>query len=477
MTDHPRVVLVCPNDLVIDTRGQKMAWSLKDLGYDVTVVARATDRAPDSEEMDGVPVIRVRVPHVAMSGPEPVPASQALVSEVRTAQGTARRVRAAVTAPGVPIKRRVRRSVTWAGKELDVARARVDVLRARRAERRAADDIDKLGPRDPWPHWRETLLLPLAIDEAFWPTIRDLDPDVVHTHDLDALAAAGLAHRRLRAAGRDVRLVYDAHENWAGLPDIDWRPRVHNSLLGLEREFVAESDLVITVSDEIADTLRARYSLSTMPSVVLNTPSMRRARPAERGVREVAGVEEGVPLLLYSGSISRARRVGDLIAALPLVPPAHLAVVTVPFPHPMAAEFEQAAADAGVADRVHLVPPVPSAQVVDYLSSATVGVHPLLPGAPNHEMALPNKLFEYAHAGLPLVVSNCRAMSAFVAQHDIGRSFEFGDPAALAAAADEVLSDVARGRYHDVAGAVRGYTWETQEPVLASGYGSLGLAT
>jgi hypothetical protein len=58
------VVLVCPNDLVADTRGQKMAASLARLGNDVVVVARASERAPDNETIDGVPVVRVSVPAV-----------------------------------------------------------------------------------------------------------------------------------------------------------------------------------------------------------------------------------------------------------------------------------------------------------------------------------------------------------------------------------------------------------------------------
>jgi len=468
-----RVVLVCPNDLVVDTRGQKMAQSLHRMGMDVTVVARASERAADRETVDGVEIVRLALPAVARVHPPPPPPSKKLVREAEELDAQAARMARLAREDGRPLRARV----VLRGRGLALkARRRlkgIETRRQRRREKGVVRPIDQLPYRAPWPGWRETMWFPLEMDKVFWPVIESLDPDVIHCHDLDGLVASGLAHERLLAQGKDVRLVYDAHENWAGLPDIDWTQDIHASWLGVEAEFAPQSDLVITVSEEIADAIQQRWSLPDRPLVVLNTPSTRMAEPAERTLREAAGLDASTPVMVYSGSISHARRVPDLVRALPLMPDVHLVIVSVPYPHRFAPEFEELADSLGVRDRLHIVPPVTSSQVVSYLSTANVGVHPLLPGAPNHEMALPNKLFEYLHAGIPVVVSNCRAMTAFVRENNLGREFEHGSIDSLAKAVLEVLDGRREGGFTPPAGLAEAYSWEAREPALAQAYAAM----
>src|SRR4030095_15902163 len=103
------------------------------------------------------------------------------------------------------------------------------------------------------------------------------------------------------------------------------------------------------------------------------------------------------------------------IDALPHLPEVHVAMVSV---HPNGkngpVDNARARAEAlGGADRVHMLPYVPHWQVSDYLSSADAGVSPLH-HLPNHEIALSNKFFEYAHARLPMITSDIRTMAEMV---------------------------------------------------------------
>ncbi|MEE3920634.1 glycosyltransferase [Micromonospora sp. BRA006-A] len=77
---------------------------------------------------------------------------------------------------------------------------------------------------------------------------------------------------------------------------------------------------------------------------------------------------------------------------------------------PMMYELEELAAELGVADRVHLLPYVPHWQVSAFVAPADLGVIPIH-HKPNHEIALITKFFEYAHGGLPMVVSDVRTMA------------------------------------------------------------------
>jgi glycosyltransferase involved in cell wall biosynthesis len=117
------------------------------------------------------------------------------------------------------------------------------------------------------------------------------------------------------------------------------------------------------------------------------------------------------------------------------------------------------------------VAPVGQDDLIDYLASADVALHPLPGGTPNHDQALPNKLFEYLHAGLPLVVSDAVLMADFVRSNGLGEVFRTDDAADLARAVNRVLDG--GGATASRAELTARYCWQQQEPTLVSLYHSL----
>lgn len=160
-----------------------------------------------------------------------------------------------------------------------------------------------------------------------------------------------------------------------------------------------------------------------------------------------------------------------MIEALPRLPGVHAALVVVPFPHPRADELKALAQGLGVADRLHLLAPVPADEVPGYLGEADVAVSPILAGPANHESALPNKLFEMLHSGLPIVTSDIRDMSQFVVEHKLGVVFRSGDASDLARAVTEVLADPKRWtNRRERAELVHEWSWQAQEVPLGEAY-------
>jgi glycosyltransferase involved in cell wall biosynthesis len=237
----------------------------------------------------------------------------------------------------------------------------------------------------------------------------------------------------------------------------------------LENEYIRRFDRVITVSEPLADLLQRRYRLPRRPELVMNVPVVAPRRPDTPSIREVAGVAEGVPLLVYGGGVHPGRGVQTAIQALPLLADAHLAVAvrTVAW---MPRELVELARRLGVEDRLHAVPFVDHDQVAHYFRSADIGLSPLL-RAVNHEVALTNKFFEYLFAGLP-VVTSLGAQAELVKRLDLGASHRPDDPADLARAVEEVLGrlDQLKARIRDDGELLAGFTWEAQLPVLERVY-------
>lgn len=506
-TRPPRVVLFRANAIESDSRAKKFALTLARLGYEVHVLSAEEPRPGPVVDTGPAHVGPVHVHRVIMTHARrdlhkiilgarrrrqfrfvdwtPTDEYVTRVCELkRLVQRTRRRADALRRRdPGTGGRPALWRS-RWLRLRLTHEVARW-LLLARRARWRLQWAIN-VGHRQAWKAWdrRKQASAFLATTRGTLPEVEDyaasfgrvldaLEPDVIHAHHPLVLGTAIRAAHRRRAAGFDCQVVYDARENFAGIPPAEQgNLRRHTVLVREEARHIRDAAAVITVSDPIADVLRDRYQLPRRPSVILNVPVNAGdgdvTRPHRSTVREAAGVDDATPLLVYSGAVSRARGITDLVDAMAHLPGVHLAFVTVPFPHPQVPTLLEQAAGLGVADRIHPLPPVCQDELLAYLAGADVAVHPMPGGSPNHDQALPNKLFEYLHAGLPLVVADARLMAAFVRANALGEVFRSGDPVDLAVAVRRAL-EPGRPRRSRAELSAR-YSWQAQEAGIATVY-------
>ncbi|MFU8876103.1 glycosyltransferase family 4 protein [Micromonospora sp. SL4-19] len=306
---------------------------------------------------------------------------------------------------------------------------------------------------------------------AYGPEVDRLQPDLIHAHDFRMLGVGARAKIRAAGEGRRIALVWDAHEFLPGIkPWRDharWLPahRAH------EREYAPYADAVLTVSADLAALLRREHRLAETPAVLLNAPAVDH-RPSDEtppDLRAECGLDPDVPLLVYSGAAAPQRGLDTLVEALPRLPGVHVALVVNPALR-YVERLADRAARLGVAARLHVLPYVPHWQVVPFLSGADVGVIPIHRW-PNHEIALITKFFEYAHARLPMVVSDVRTMAATVRDTGQGEVFRAGDVDDFVRAVTAVLADAARHRAaYDRPGLLAGWTWQAQADVLEAVY-------
>ena len=118
--------------------------------------------------------------------------------------------------------------------------------------------------------WRDLDPLPQRLSYGWEEVLTTLDPDLIHAHDYRTLPAAIDHKLRCAAQGRDLPVVYDAHEFVQGYAELG--ATRHQAAMELERALIGSADEVITVSPAIADMLRASYGLAETPTVVLNAP-------------------------------------------------------------------------------------------------------------------------------------------------------------------------------------------------------------
>jgi glycosyltransferase involved in cell wall biosynthesis len=499
---RPRVVLFRPSSIERDTRAKKVALTLHRAGYDVTVLSVVAVGEPLEEQSLGpvkvVPValrttakdlhdLRVRVrrrrtyrPLVRMPEDEYKARITERRGRVRALEGRT------ATARGLIRSRSRRRRLTGL-RRWPLLRLRLVLARAWQGQLRTRMEWQahlNSWVRTTWKSydtWRSARTL-WATDRGVLPELDDLAasigpvldriaPDVLHAHHPLVLPLALRSARRLRARGFDVKVVYDARENYAGIPaEEQGSVRRHEQLVKQEARTIRAVDAVTTVSEPIADELATRYQLTQRPSVVLNLPVLRPA--TGRSLRDELGLHDE-KLVVYSGGMSRARGMEELVDAFGQLPEVHLVLVPVPHPHPMTPGLLERAEAVGARDRVHVVAPVGQDELIAFLGGADAAVHPLPGGSPNHDQAMPNKLFEYLHAGLPLVVSDAKLMAETVRAHDLGEVFVSGDASDLAEAITRALKRDRSG----VEELAARFSWQGQESVVREVYSQLVPAT
>lgn len=368
-------------------------------------------------------------------------------------------------------------AATLAGRGLTV-----DVWSVQRGDQPAESEVDgfrvhrvtRRSPGSRLPH----KVVGGSVD--FWRRVRDRPVDVVHCHDGATLLVGVLLARRHRAA-----LVYDAHEYFpdhlpipAGASLLTrLRLRITTDRL-MERMLIRRADVVITVSDGIADLLQRRFRLATRPVVVRNVgPSW--TPPAKPDtLRRHAGIDDDLPLLVFHGMATPGRGLERCFDVLRYVPGAAF-VVLGPVSSAYRADLIALATTLDVADRVHFADPVPYGRMLELLSTADVGLYlvDVDVRSMSYRYSLPNKVFEFVLAGLPVVVSDLPEIGSLVREHGLGWAVDTSDVHAIADALRRLLVDDAeraqiRAR---VQSASKVLTWDAEEERLLDAYARLAI--
>lgn len=317
--------------------------------------------------------------------------------------------------------------------------------------------------------WRR--LDPGLLDEevAYGPVLDAVRPHLIHALGHRALGVAIRAALRAEGAGHRIEVVWDAPPR---TPAASRRAAVAGE--AHERVFAPEADGVVTVGEGLARELRDRHRLSATPAVVRNAPPLAAgAAPHPQGVRTRCHLAADVPLLVHIGPVTADRGPATVVEALPKLYDLHAAFVVPDPAHPDLRVLRERAAELGVHARLHVLPYVPVEEIPAFLASADIGVLPVHQ-LPHHQTVLATRYFEYAHARLPVVVSDVRAMAAATLELGNGEVFRAGDTADFVRAVGAVLTNPRRYRKaYDRTEILGTWSWQTESAPLLDLYARL----
>ncbi len=279
-------------------------------------------------------------------------------------------------------------------------------------------------------HFR-SFFISLESFTAFYPVLTKLKADIIHCHDLDTLTVT-----RIVSSEKSIPFIYDAHE--LETDRNDRKGRINKKYAQIEEgRGIRGSSAVITVSQGIASLLASLYKIK-QPEVIYNAPVLQVEAPKE-SLRQRLNLSITKPLVVYVGLVTEDRCLDSLVEAMAFLDGVHLAMVG-PQNVSTIEKLKCLAKKIKATDRIHFVPPVPSADVYQFIASASVGVALSEPICKSYLYAMPNKFFEMLMAGLPVVVSNQPEMAEFVTKHSRGIVLKNNNPIEVAFSLNQVIS-------------------------------------
>jgi glycosyltransferase involved in cell wall biosynthesis len=238
-----------------------------------------------------------------------------------------------------------------------------------------------------------------------------------------------------------------------------------------ESLFIRHCDVVITVSDSIAAELERIYAIRR-PVTILNVPDLK-VPTRSRRLRSWLGIAEENPIVLYQGGVAGNRGIPVMIEAAMQLPDV---VVIILGTGPLMTTVSEWVKDNGWAERVFLPGRVPLGDLLEYTASADIGVSLIENACLSYYYSLPNKLFEYLQAGIPVIASNFPEMRAIIRDYGVGIAVDPASPADVAMAMRLLLDDQPLLRKRMAAGAQlasKTYSWDVERRRLLALYAEL----
>jgi len=295
-------------------------------------------------------------------------------------------------------------------------------------------------------------------------------PDLVHAHEFSSLP---IAYAVKKSTG--AKLVYDAHELYRD--SIGFSPLLKKSLGAMETKLMQKCDAIIACNMPRAEIMFKEYGAPFLPTVVPNMATYAEYSPSQK-LQDITNSKSlGISrLILYQGALLPGRGLEILPRALGKLPQEIGFVLMGGGEKAYIESLQDAARNLKVADRFFILPPVLQSQLFTYTCSADVGIVIYQNTCRNNYYCAPNKLYEYAAAGTPMVGANFPTIENFIVKEDVGSLFDPTNPDELAAAILDICEndDRYQRNFQNCLKIAKDYSWETiPERVLHGLYKSL----
>ncbi len=279
--------------------------------------------------------------------------------------------------------------------------------------------------------------------------------DLFISYDVYPLLAlrAGCFYKR-------VSYIYDSVELFLDINALTGRPWRRRFWALFEKFGVGRAKAAFTVCHSDAEHLQKRYPFLQVAGFVRNIPQPSGPGDADF-LRRTLHVARAMKIAVYQGMIFEGRGLREVIQALAGIENLLLVLIG---EGPLKPQLEQLTEQNQVRDRVVFLDAVPFYELYKYTYGADIGLTLISGNGLSYYHALPNKLFEYIQAGLPVIGSNYPEIARIIDGERIGLSVDPRNIAAIHRALKAMLDENRYQRFKERLNRIKNkYTWEQEK--------------
>ncbi len=221
---------------------------------------------------------------------------------------------------------------------------------------------------------------------------------------------------RLKSILQSCTYVYDSVELLAGLNSLVGRPVRKIFWLFYERLGLQKCAAAFTVCESDAQSLQKHYPKLNVAGFVRNIPQYKHPEYSSF-LRDKFGILHEHKIGIYQGMIFKGRGLQEIIEACKNIEKITLVIVG---DGPLLPALKEKAKSSGMEDRIIFTGLIPFQDLDRYTASADFGFTIISGKGLSYYHALPNKLFEYIQAEIPVIGSNYPEIAKIVEGEGIG---------------------------------------------------------
>lgn len=248
--------------------------------------------------------------------------------------------------------------------------------------------------------------------------------DILFSNDLDTLIPNYLVSKLTR-----TKLIFDSHELFSEVPEIQNKTFVKSVWLRIEKWIIPKLKNVITVSNSIQKHYKRLYNVEA--TVIRNVPISKKVEP-----KKLPFSTKEKKIILYQGSVNLGRGLELMINTMKLLDNYILVIIG---DGDIMDRLEQEVLLTNMENRVKFTGKVHPKELKSLTLNADIGFSLEEDLGLNYRYALPNKLFDYIQAEVPVIVSDLPDMKDLVKHYEIGEVLENRTPEDLANLVDFVI--------------------------------------
>lgn len=235
---------------------------------------------------------------------------------------------------------------------------------------------------------------------------------------------------------KGAKVIYDCRELFGFLAGLKNKKLVQKFWSFVERLFITKADLVLTTGEMDSEFIRTQYKIKN-DLVIRNLPLYKKSKsPVD--YHSLLNLDSSKKILLYQGVVLHGRGLKMVFEFLQTTDEFILVVIG---GGEMLDYYKSLSEKMDLSAKVFFIGKIPQEKLIDYTAGAFVGLSLIENVSLSYYYALPNKLFEYIMAEIPVIVTDLPQMKKITDDYKVGFAIHENDTVALGDALNKLKDD------------------------------------